>query len=199
MDESRAGLGLRAAFFAGHGKTGLDDCTEAELQEYRAFLNKMDDALSAEVMAASRARRRFHTPETPEHRAALRREAEEDAAELPALLEEDSRSRPRLGFDCCDGRRARLLLQIPGVPDEDGVLVQAVKEGSPAAAAGLEQGDYIVQVDGDGINGPLCAGTVWGPSREDLEQIVDDLPPGATLALEFLRGTETLTVTVAPA
>lgn len=88
MDQSRAGLGLRAAFFAGLGKTGLEDCTEAELQEYRALLNKLDDALSDELRAASRARRRFHTPE---QRGALRREAEADAVELPVLLEEAAR------------------------------------------------------------------------------------------------------------
>lgn len=77
MDESRVGHGLRAAFFAGHGKTGLDDCTEAELQEYLGLLAKLDDALFQEIRAASSARRRFHTPDVRE---ALRREAEEDAA-----------------------------------------------------------------------------------------------------------------------
>jgi succinate dehydrogenase flavin-adding protein (antitoxin of CptAB toxin-antitoxin module) len=78
MDQSHVIPDLRAAFFDGHGKTGPEDCTEAELQEYRALLAKLDDALFDEVMAASRARRRFHTPE---QREALRREAEEDAAE----------------------------------------------------------------------------------------------------------------------
>lgn len=88
MDESRAGLGLRAAFFAGHGKTGLADCTEAQLQEWRGLLAKLDDALFDEIRAASSARRRFQTPDVRE---ALRREAEEDAAELPALAEEAAR------------------------------------------------------------------------------------------------------------
>jgi serine protease Do len=71
-----------------------------------------------------------------------------------------------------------------GLPEAEGLLIRDVTEGSPAARAGLAQGDLIV-----------AAGT--GPVRT-----VDDLfgaleaARGAALELQILRGADERTIQV---
>ncbi|GAC1375429.1 MAG: hypothetical protein NVSMB32_18340 [Actinomycetota bacterium] len=64
-------------------------------------------------------------------------------------------------------------------------MVRLVEEGSPAASAGLQQGDYIVQAGGGDV-----------ASVEDLYRAMDGLAPGAGLELRLLRGTEERTLTL---
>jgi serine protease Do len=108
---------------------------------------------------------------------------------VEALSKGESPFRPHLGIGIIPGRVARRLRRAVGLPDRDGLLVRVVEEGSPAEAAGLEAGDYIVKVSGAGV------GTI-----EELYKALEGLEPGATLELELVRGTEgrTASLTLAP-
>jgi S1-C subfamily serine protease len=83
------------------------------------------------------------------------------------------------------GRAARHIRRAAGLPDRDGVLIQEVEEGSPAANAGLRRGDLIVEASGSPV-----------ASIDDLYQAVDGLGAGAALALGVVRGAEDLSVSV---
>jgi serine protease Do len=104
---------------------------------------------------------------------------------VEALSQGESPFRPHLGIGIIPGRMARRLRRAVGLPDRDGLLVRVVEEGSPAAAAGVEPGDYIVKVAGAGV------GTV-----EDLYKALEGLQPGATLEVVLVRGTEERTATL---
>ena len=104
---------------------------------------------------------------------------------VEALSQGQSPFRPHLGIGIIPGRMARRLRRAVGLPDRDGLLVRVVEEGSPAAAAGVEPGDYIVKVAGAGV------GTV-----EDLYKALEGLQPGATLEVVLVRGTEERTATL---
>jgi serine protease Do len=68
-----------------------------------------------------------------------------------------------------------------------GVLVQDVREGSPAARAGLRSGDIIVQFDGERVRGV-----------RHFSRLVQETPAGRTVKSEFVRGTERRTVDITP-
>jgi serine protease Do len=106
-------------------------------------------------------------------------------ARIEALGRGETPYRPHLGVGIIPGRVARRLRQAVGLQDQDGLLVRIVEEGSPAAAAGLQQGDYIVQAGGAAI-----------AEVEDLYQAMEGQAPGAALELTLLRGTEQRTATV---
>lgn len=69
----------------------------------------------------------------------------------------------------------------------EGVLISGVADDSPAAEAGLDDGDVVVSVNGTKVGAP-----------DDLRRAVRDLEPGAKATLEVVRDgdTRTLTVTV---
>lgn len=66
-----------------------------------------------------------------------------------------------------------------------GALIQQVEPGTPAAAAGLEQGDIVVAVDGEPVSG-------FGEFAGRIGQRT----PGDTVELDIIRQGDTLTVTV---
>lgn len=107
------------------------------------------------------------------------------AQRVEALGAGQSPFRPYLGIGLIPGRMARRIRRAVGLPDQDGLLVRVVEEDSPAAGAGLEQGDYIIRAGGQPVAG-----------LEDLYKAMEGLQPGATLELALLRGTEERTVTV---
>ncbi len=76
-----------------------------------------------------------------------------------------------------------------GVPTSRGVLVSDVQEDSPAAKAGLERGDVLVDIGGQSVR-----------EASRLRNIVATAGPDAELEVEFFRGEErqTTTVTLAP-
>ncbi len=94
-------------------------------------------------------------------------------------------------------REARAFLGVkplspsPGVrralggPDDAGVLVNEVVEGSPAAAAGLAAGDLIVAVDGAPVT-----------SARDLSRVLGKHVPGDVVRLEIVRGARQRTIEV---
>ena len=56
----------------------------------------------------------------------------------------ESVERPRLGVAVAPSHVARRLRRSVGLPERDGLLVRDVEEGSPAARAGIVDGDLIV-------------------------------------------------------
>ncbi len=58
---------------------------------------------------------------------------------------------PRLGVAIAPWHVARRLRRAVGLPDREGLLIREVTEDSPAARAGLAQGDLIVAVGGQPV------------------------------------------------
>lgn len=102
--------------------------------------------------------------------AALRRRVDE-------LARGEGGERPRLGVALAPPRVARRLRSAVGLAERDGLLVRAVVEESPAAAAGLERGDLLVR-----------AGERELATMDDLFDALD--AAGETLPLVVVRGTE---------
>jgi S1-C subfamily serine protease len=87
------------------------------------------------------------------------------------------------------GRAARQLRRSVGLPDRDGVLVRVVEDGSPAANAGIRQGDLIVEAGGRPV-------TRIDDLYEALDGIGEGVGDDASLALQVVRGAEELSVSV---
>lgn len=101
-----------------------------------------------------------------------------------------------------DGGASRLLIEQPGLPEtlplpggfgwrlasraEDGLVIEAIIEGGPAARAGVEPGDRIVAIDGTDSRG-WSAAQAWqalaGRERAEFEL----LRGGATRRLDLER------------
>ena len=102
---------------------------------------------------------------------------------VAALGRGESPTRRRLGVGLAPAHVARQLRRAVGLPERDGLLVREVEEDSPAAAAGIAEGDLIVAVGGKAIS-----------SADDL---YDALAGEGPLEVGLVRGAEDLTVTVA--
>jgi membrane-associated protease RseP (regulator of RpoE activity) len=71
--------------------------------------------------------------------------------------------------------------------EADGVVVKAVAEGSPAAAAGLKAGDRLLTIDGR-----------WTDSVLETYQAAAAVPPGRTVEVELRRDGKPRRVPVTP-
>ncbi len=71
------------------------------------------------------------------------------------------------------------------LPVDNGVYVTAVSPGGPAEAAGLQQGDIVVAIDGVKID-----------AQDAFSEILFTHEPGDTVQVDVLRGGETLTVSL---
>jgi serine protease Do len=112
--------------------------------------------------------------------------ADEDLrARLDALATGTARTRPTLGVGLAPSNVARHLRRSVGLPDRDGLLVRGVEDGSPAADAGLAEGDLLVKA------GERDLRTV-----DDLYDALDGIEAGSSLALTVVRGIEERVVTV---
>jgi S1-C subfamily serine protease len=74
-----------------------------------------------------------------------------------------------------------------GLTQESAVIVSTVEPASPAERAGLKPGDIIVALDGGAIAG-----------ADDLVRALTGEKIGHSAALDVLRGTERLTITMMP-
>jgi serine protease Do len=101
-----------------------------------------------------------------------------------ALARGESTAPPQLGVAIAPGHVARRLRRAVGLPDADGVLIQEVVADSPAARAGLAQGDLIVAAGGQPVAG-----------ADDLFAALQ--AAGGTVELRVVRGTEERTLQVA--
>jgi len=85
------------------------------------------------------------------------------------------------------GRRGRVVLGVvPGdAPDGKGAVLQGVSPRSPAAIAGMKEGDRVVSLGGREVK-----------AAADLRAALDFARPGDTVAAKVVRGEETLDLQV---
>ncbi len=102
---------------------------------------------------------------------------------IDALGRGESPSRRRLGVAVAPSFVARRLRRSVGLPERDGLLVRGVEDGSPAAKAGIVEGDLIVEVSGKAI--------------EDADDLVEALAAaGDPYEVKIVRGLEERTISV---
>jgi S1-C subfamily serine protease len=104
---------------------------------------------------------------------------------VDALARGESAAPPRLGVALAPGHVARRLRRSVGLPEADGVLIRGVEDDSPAARAGLAQGDLIVAAAGRPVRDP-----------DDLFDALQAAGAGGTIQLAVLRGTDERTIEV---
>jgi serine protease Do len=102
---------------------------------------------------------------------------------VAALQRGESAERPRLGIGIAPSRVARRMRRAVGLPERDGVLVREVEPDSPAARAGLREGDLIVAAGGREIREP-----------DDVYDALGEVHAGSRLQLSVVRGAEDLTL-----
>jgi serine protease Do len=90
----------------------------------------------------------------------------------------------RLGVGLAPSHVARHLRRAVGLPEVDGLLVREVEDDSPAAKAGIAEGDLIVEAGGKAI--------------QSVDDLFDALAAWTTgdLAVKIIRGTEERSVSV---
>jgi membrane-associated protease RseP (regulator of RpoE activity) len=75
------------------------------------------------------------------------------------------------------------LREFLGAPKDGGVLVQSVKEGGPAAKAGLKVGDIVTAIDGKAVE------SAWS-----LGDLLDDKKAGDSVRLDVVRNRQRQTL-----
>jgi serine protease Do len=105
-------------------------------------------------------------------------------ARVDALGRGEEPARRRLGVGLAPSHVARHLRRAVGLPERDGLLIREVEDDSPAARAGLAEGDLIVEAGGKAI--------------ESADDLFDALATwtGNTFEVKILRGSEERSVTV---
>jgi len=105
---------------------------------------------------------------------------------VDALARGQSTAPPRLGIEIAPRVVAKRLRRAVGLPDTEGLLIRDVTDASPAARAGLAQGDLIVAAAGQPVR--------------TIDDLFDALQPGRghTIELTVVRGTDERTIQVAP-
>ena len=98
---------------------------------------------------------------------------------VQGLARGEAPATPRLGVAIAPGRAARRMRRAVGLPERPGLLVRAVEDGSPAAAAGIEAGDLLAAANGAELG------------RVDaLYEALDSVTEGGSLELTVVRGAE---------
>jgi serine protease Do len=105
---------------------------------------------------------------------------------VDALSRGEAPARRRLGVGLAPSEVARHMRRAVGLDERDGLLVRDVEEGSPAATAGIVEGDLIVEVTGKSIT-----------SIDDLFEALAAAPADKPLEVKVIRGTEERSVSVA--
>lgn len=104
---------------------------------------------------------------------------------VTALGRGESPQRRRLGVGLAPAHVARQLRRAVGLEERDGLLVRDVEDGSPAAKAGIAEGDLIVAAAGQPV-----------ASADDLFDAIGSVAADGDLQVTVLRGTEERTVTI---
>jgi serine protease Do len=86
---------------------------------------------------------------------------------------------PRLGVAVAPPRVARRMQRAVGLPERSGLLVRAVEDASPAAAAGIERGDLLVAAGGRELDGV-----------DALYDVLDGAAESGSVELTVVRGTD---------
>jgi serine protease Do len=92
---------------------------------------------------------------------------------------------PRLGVALAPGHVARRLRRSVGLPETEGLLIRGVEDDSPAAQAGLAQGDLIVTAAGRPVRDP-----------DDLFDALQTAAAADSIQLTVVRGTDERTIEV---
>ena len=102
---------------------------------------------------------------------------------VDALSRGEAPTRPRLGVAIAPSHVARRLRRSVGLAERDGLLVRGVEDGSPAAKAGIREGDLIVAAAGTPVT--------------DADALMDALAAASTpFEVTIVRGTEERTIAV---
>jgi S1-C subfamily serine protease len=101
-----------------------------------------------------------------------------------ALSRGESAPSPRLGIAIAPNHVARRLRRAVGLPDADGLLIRDVADDSPAARAGVAEGDLIAAAAGRPVHTP-----------DDLFDALRAVQDG-TIELTIIRGTDERTIQV---
>jgi S1-C subfamily serine protease len=104
-------------------------------------------------------------------------------ARVNSLGAGETRERRRLGVGLAPAHVARALRRSVGLDERDGLLVRVVEDDSPAAAAGVRQGDLVVTVNG-----------IQLANADDLFDALDGAPDHVILGV--VRGNDELELTV---
>lgn len=104
---------------------------------------------------------------------------------VAALQRGENAERPRLGIGIAPSQVARRMRRAVGLAERDGVLVREVEQGSPAAVAGIAEGDLIVEAAGRPIREP-----------DDVYDVLGAVKSGSTLSLRVVRGADERTIEV---
>ncbi len=104
---------------------------------------------------------------------------------VDALGRGEAPARVRLGVAVAPSDVARRLRRAVGLPEADGLLVRGVEEDSPAASAGIKEGDLIVEAGGRALS-----------TADDLFAALDGVKAGGSIELKVLRGAESKTIKV---
>jgi len=83
---------------------------------------------------------------------------------------------------------APAVVEQPGLPEQAGVLVAAVRPGSPAQMAGIVRGDIVLEAGGKAVSSP-----------QELKSAVDSTKPGDKIQLKIRHGDAVRTLAVTPA
>jgi S1-C subfamily serine protease len=103
------------------------------------------------------------------------------------LLQHGRIRRSYIGVEAQTTPLHRRLVRFYDLPQESGVVVVGVTEGSPAQKTGLREGDVIVSLDGKPVAGV-----------DDLHRLLTDARVGVSSTLTVLRRTEKLELKVVP-
>ncbi len=107
---------------------------------------------------------------------------------IPALIRDGRVRRSYVGLGAQDVPLLRRVVRFHHLRVDSGVLVISVEPDSPAAKAGLREGDLIVEFDGQPVSG-----------TPDLHRLLTEETIGRRLRLVVLRGAEKLDLAVVPA
>src|SRR5206468_13131973 len=102
---------------------------------------------------------------------------------VDALARGESVTRPRLGIAVAPPNVARRLRASVGLSERAGLLVRGVEDGSPAARAGIREGDLLVEAAGTALDDPDALPRILAES-------------GLPIELRILRGDEERSVSV---
>jgi S1-C subfamily serine protease len=103
------------------------------------------------------------------------------------LLRDGRIRRSYIGVEAQTAPLHRRLVRFYDLPQESGVFVMSVADGSPAQKAGLREGDVIIALEGAPVAGV-----------DDLHRLLTDARVGVSSSLTILRWTEKLELKVIP-
>ncbi len=106
---------------------------------------------------------------------------------IPALLRDGCVRRSYIGIGVQDVPLLRRVVRFFQLPAESGVLVVSVEPGSPAAMAGLREGDILI-----GWSGAPVAGA------DDLHRVLNAEQIGQRSEVTLIRGADQLRLSIVP-